>query len=1238
MDALLADMYPDKNERRRAKDRFGGTSGMLRLAEEYTAIGDRARLDARLHELLPDAGVVTPGELHTKLLSLYWTDVFTTNYDTLLERTLDLDRSRLNPSIKPRYQVVVAASDVPYSKRDGRPRIIKLHGSLRSGTKLIVTEEDYRNYPRDFAPFVNTVQQSMLENVFVLIGFSGDDANFLAWTGWTRDHLGDKAPPLYYITFSPVSEGQRLLLEKRKIFPISIRSLGMQGNEVDYGRALKVLLDFWQEVPPVRRAEWPFHVANQLTTMKAGLTEMVAWLETAQRNRADYPGWIVAPADNRTRAADSGALAFALQAYEKLREKMPPWLRVVFLDEVVWLMDVALKHLSPQIVAFVTDVLSECDMSVGAEMPIPALPADAEPLKVSDDILLAKRANLALAMLRDAREDNEEGHFLKWVNWLSRYECENHSLELQCAVLHERILFCIEHRRKQDAIDMLNKLARIAVQAEDPYWPIRAGALLGEVGVIRRGLELVKRGLHTIRDAIQFKGDDAYLVSREQWAEWLLGALSNAVRIGDENKKTPAGLNQARTWSPEPGLLARINQEETDNPENVSPEKSVRDENARDNIEHPYFIMDEVRYDVQLGDSVLTASVIEIDANKVPANRRIPLLLPTAQAAAISYVRLIERVSLPPALGELMYGAKTLASCFRIMSLNGGQDASLRILLRASARIGPGSADVLDLAAISALSREIALTLFEQSVEVINSITIDAQWDAAASSALKQLLDLASRVAFRLEPHHAVILCELAFQLHGSAALQEDLQLHRAYANFFERAIRLLPRSDHASFVPRLLALSTSKVKLLARQLWPDAIYFAGSPGSVNKVGDELTSVANQILDDFEQLASGGSPSERSQCARALTWLLHADALTTEQKRRFAAQIWHNVPMGGIPRFEALPSSTFVVWPHLSDRLEPHESFKQWLEKLDFPNMEGLHDFMGEKKKFVLTPDDTLLGALVMSARIQEKIDWTEDELLPYIEKMRGWWATEGVELVARALAGSDDTTGLLVSARLRAIVAVCHDVFAKVLTLETVKIHGLGDWFEELWSAGLTINSPQIPLLFACLRWWPERSDQVITQAIATIESSANDAATGDALRVTSHWVATHRTPTVGTRRFVSYLLDGLRGGQDFLVEQKLLVLEQLLEAQTGTRHLQEHRHALASRLCDLMHDLQSGAALRSGRVNYFAAPLLRVAVAKTLAAMGKNLNGCARELTWKSAIALARSDSLLLVRNCVL
>ena len=149
------------------------------LAHEFEAAFGRTALNQLLRDAIPDLRH-EPSSLHVRLLDLPWSDVFTTNYDTLLERAC-------REVISQRYDIIVKPEDLAHSKR---PRIVKLHGSLPSDRPFIVTDEDYRKYPYDFAPFVNIVRQAMLENTLCLIGFSGDDPNFLQWIGWIHDNLG----------------------------------------------------------------------------------------------------------------------------------------------------------------------------------------------------------------------------------------------------------------------------------------------------------------------------------------------------------------------------------------------------------------------------------------------------------------------------------------------------------------------------------------------------------------------------------------------------------------------------------------------------------------------------------------------------------------------------------------------------------------------------------------------------------------------------------------------------------------------------------------------------------------------------------------------------------------------------------------------------------------------------------------------------------------------------------------
>lgn len=184
----------------------GSTAGfstalVTQLGEQYARVFSPSALESLLKRLIPDEKV-SPGALHERFVQLPWAEIFTTNYDTLIERAAE-------GIVERAHYTVTCREDIPQSKILGRRRIVKLHGSFPSQRPFIFTEEDYRQYPAKFAPFVNLVRQSLLENVFCLIGFSGDDPNFLHWIGWVRDMLDKHALPIYMFVGQDAPIGQR---------------------------------------------------------------------------------------------------------------------------------------------------------------------------------------------------------------------------------------------------------------------------------------------------------------------------------------------------------------------------------------------------------------------------------------------------------------------------------------------------------------------------------------------------------------------------------------------------------------------------------------------------------------------------------------------------------------------------------------------------------------------------------------------------------------------------------------------------------------------------------------------------------------------------------------------------------------------------------------------------------------------------------------------------------------------
>ena len=205
---------------------------VLKLADEVKAAFGRPVLNRMLRDAIPNDDY-EPSQLHVDLLGLPWSDVFTTNYDTLLERACRSVTSQ-------KYDIVVNKEDLVYSTK---PRIVKLHGSFPSERPFIITEGDYRRYPNDFSPFVNTVRQSLLENTLCLIGFSGDDPNFLQWIGWIHDNLGqENSPKIYLVGLLGLSDPQKKLLERRNI--VSVDMSEYSDIDGDYYKALDRFLSY----------------------------------------------------------------------------------------------------------------------------------------------------------------------------------------------------------------------------------------------------------------------------------------------------------------------------------------------------------------------------------------------------------------------------------------------------------------------------------------------------------------------------------------------------------------------------------------------------------------------------------------------------------------------------------------------------------------------------------------------------------------------------------------------------------------------------------------------------------------------------------------------------------------------------------------------------------------------------------------------------------------------------------
>ena len=110
-----------------------------------------------------------PTENHLLLarlpIGLYWT----TNYDRLIERSLEISGKRADA----KYNIKQLATT-----RRGRDAVIyKMHGDIEHPADAVLTKDDYERYHRTHGPFINALAGDLVEHTFLFLGFSFSDPN-----------------------------------------------------------------------------------------------------------------------------------------------------------------------------------------------------------------------------------------------------------------------------------------------------------------------------------------------------------------------------------------------------------------------------------------------------------------------------------------------------------------------------------------------------------------------------------------------------------------------------------------------------------------------------------------------------------------------------------------------------------------------------------------------------------------------------------------------------------------------------------------------------------------------------------------------------------------------------------------------------------------------------------------------------------------------------------------------------
>ncbi len=897
----------------------------LRLAEEYRAALGQSALDSVIHELVRDREYM-PGQLHRKLVALPWSDILTTNWDTLLERAAESELRRS-------YEVVRNMADIPRARS---PRIVKLHGSMPGNGPFIFAEEDYRTYPRQFAPFVNLVQQVLLENELCLVGFSGEDPNFLQWSGWVRDQLGDAARRILLVGALALTPARRAYLEGRRIIPIDLSPLVETVSKDERHRtATERFLEYLTKAKPIPASTWPADRSmprigggRVVQSSQGDATSRVAQtLATWSKQRAVYPGWLVCPHQYRLQLRMEVVEAdFRLrEAFKSMQEQE----RSELLYEVIWRLDHAFVPLFQWI----------------RELPL------AETLRGASSLTRQQRCAVALSLLRAALEDANRSRFDEIKSYLG-----NEGTSLPDVVAASHFQSALWSAREMDFDGFSHSVK--AIEGIDPAWKLRKAALQCEIGGFESAAHLVQDALNELR----------HRHSRDRKSIWLISRLAWATFFGRSFLDSALGPSK-RDLAEEEDDSMRFRSEKCDPWEEMSLLEHDLDERFRKH-------MDAARRERPLFDAGTYQMTVS--------------LFGTAPAySAYEMESLVEVAGIPTSNGFVDVMRSRLASAYEIAESrdDGDLSAVIRLLSSPSDRLMNKVFNRIEIAKmphsqINVLTKRLLKSIDHARAQIrVKSIPgrddLSEFWIGRA----EVFLELLSRLVPRSAPDDAHQMFRFA------ATLMRDDRILRW--NLFEPLGHLLSRSLHAippanypaEIVEALnIPLPDERgvvgTRFGPQRNWPEvAEQFRGKISTRPNDESSFTSRINTLIEKVRT----GDALTRERAVLRILYLYEGNILDARESRRFGDGLWSRRSVEtGLPDETGLLPHSFLALP-APDPKEAETAFRSKIVDRKVP-VDSYSDYF-----------HTILGATVLRSDGKTLFTLSVTEALEILDLSLGW-------------------------------------------------------------------------------------------------------------------------------------------------------------------------------------------------------------------------------------------------------
>lgn len=1035
---MAAELYPG-DEARAPRD-------ALRLAQEMEQTLTRNGLDRLVTRLVPDDRY-QPGPNHVALLELPWADVLTTNYDTLLERAARLSGRRYSP--------VYRAEDLA---RTAAPRIVKLHGSLPSHTPFVLTEDDFRRYPLTHAPFVSLAQTLLSEHAVLLLGFSGDDPNFLNWSGWVRDHLQASAPPLFLAGLLDLPDPTRTLLKSRGVAPIDLAPIFPEDRWPDaqarHEAAVQWLLAALAAARPPDPVDWPGPFAATPTHIslpghfpslppdpyvypdrslespvafgKPGTIQEAARgysdgrepssiLEPWRQERARYPGWVVAPKDVRDRLWHRTE-RWNRAIIEHAEQVENPDL-LFLLAELAWRLDRALLPMfsgernvvlqtlrrynpAPHRVTLPADSPSDADGQAGSA---PAS-ADASPALVDVPFTPASHPHWPWGQLVEAWGD------LALTALRSLREA---GIEDEFALWHQAVAPLAADRPAwaarlgyEAALLGLARLDSVAVQGALAAWPDTLNgfpfgeawraSVLAEWGDWERAARTAEAALGEVLSAQATDVGSLALRSQEGWIRALLQNIGQAAR---RSGGTYAVRKQPEGWS---RSLARLGC-------------------------NPYALLDPLEAAVLRPLPTLPtegAVTPSFDPGRYSQSYGRSRYRFDDHRHAFEYLRMREEGAVPLRIGAFsLDGSKVVQAAGWVRPFV--PELGYSVLLR---NASDEAEHVLSRPRVAGLSDTEVEALFNWLLQGVRAEATElAQGGSrrgAAASKLQGLTGLLSRLVVRMGDSARSDVLDVALRLAPMPGVQDRRTLYRAIGTLVERAAEGAGRAVLRDRIDALVSLPLPGRDLAshgAMGQWFDPTEVLPmvelEPEDVRP--DTVATLLTAVREQAALPPNGGTPEQERHVAQALAaarlrYLYAYGGLTAYQTQAFAEALWSGVEDDTLPDVW-WPSPTYFLDapppPHGASRAERVR--KALLDAMAEREPEGVVGLQGAGD-LIMGPMRKATVPLSGNAPARsDRIDWLPVDVVAILQWIAAWWTAEHDRYVVERDKEAHGTGGL---------------------------------------------------------------------------------------------------------------------------------------------------------------------------------------------------------------------------------